>query len=123
MQRKDLSLVIPVYNEVDNLRPLLAEIHAALDDQGLDYEIIFIDDGSGMGVLNCCKRCTRKTAVLSSSASGATTARPPPSPPASTTPKGASFAPWTPTAKTTPPTFPGCSTKSMKGTTSSTAGA
>ena len=49
MQRKDLSLVIPVYNEVDNLRPLLAEIHAALDDQGLDYEIIFIDDGSRDG--------------------------------------------------------------------------
>ena len=42
----DLSLVIPVYNEEDNLVPLAAEIRAALDGRGLDYEVIFIDDGS-----------------------------------------------------------------------------
>lgn len=46
---KDLSLVIPVYNEVESLRPLTAEIHAALDDLGINYEIIFIDDGSSDG--------------------------------------------------------------------------
>ncbi len=51
----DLSLVIPVYNEAGNLRPLLKEIHAALDDeaaadgQALQYEVIFIDDGSNDG--------------------------------------------------------------------------
>lgn len=44
---KDLSLVIPVYNEEENLRPLAAEICAAL--VGLDYEVIFIDDGSQDG--------------------------------------------------------------------------
>ena len=43
---KDLSLVIPVYNEEENLRPLAAEIRAALDGTGLDYEVVFIDDGS-----------------------------------------------------------------------------
>lgn len=42
----DLSLVIPVYNEEENLRPLTEEIRAALDGQGLDYEVILIDDGS-----------------------------------------------------------------------------
>lgn len=41
---KDLSLVIPVYNEEENLRPLAAEIREAL--AGLDYEVLFIDDGS-----------------------------------------------------------------------------
>jgi len=46
MATKDLSLVIPVYNEVGNLRPLTAEITTALDDQHLDYEIIYVDDGS-----------------------------------------------------------------------------
>jgi glycosyltransferase involved in cell wall biosynthesis len=45
----DLSLVIPVYNEVESLRPLVEEITAALDDQPLTYEIIFIDDGSSDG--------------------------------------------------------------------------
>lgn len=49
MAEKDLSLVIPVYNEVENLRPLLGEISAALDDGHLDYEVIFIDDGSSDG--------------------------------------------------------------------------
>ncbi len=46
---KDLSLVIPVYNEVESLRPLTDEIHTALDTMGIDYEIIFIDDGSSDG--------------------------------------------------------------------------
>jgi glycosyltransferase involved in cell wall biosynthesis len=50
---KDLSLVIPVYNEEDNLRPLAEEIRAALDGTGLDYEAIFIDDGSKDDSFSC----------------------------------------------------------------------
>ncbi len=50
---KDLSLVIPVYNEEDNLVPLAAEIRAALDGRGLDYEVIFIDDGSADSSFAC----------------------------------------------------------------------
>jgi glycosyltransferase involved in cell wall biosynthesis len=49
MSQKDLSLVIPVYNEVENLRPLLTEITTALSGQNLNYEVIFIDDGSRDG--------------------------------------------------------------------------
>ena len=45
----DLSLVIPVYNEVENLSALMDEITAALDGQDLVYEAIFIDDGSSDG--------------------------------------------------------------------------
>lgn len=44
----DLSLVIPVYNEVDNLRPLAEEIRAALDGR-VSYEALLIDDGSDDG--------------------------------------------------------------------------
>ena len=43
---KDLSIVVPVFNEAENLRPLMAEIVTALADEALDYEVIFIDDGS-----------------------------------------------------------------------------
>jgi len=39
-----ISLVIPVYNEHESLRPLAAEIAGAV--QGLRTEILFIDDGS-----------------------------------------------------------------------------
>ena len=42
---RDLSLVIPVYNEAENVQPLVEEIHAALDPR-YRYEIIFVDDGS-----------------------------------------------------------------------------
>jgi glycosyltransferase involved in cell wall biosynthesis len=41
---KELSLVIPVMNEEDNIRPLLEAVHSAL--AGLDYEIVLVDDGS-----------------------------------------------------------------------------
>ena len=46
MENLDLSIVIPVYNEEENLRPLLAEINAALKDETVRYEVILIDDGS-----------------------------------------------------------------------------
>jgi dolichol-phosphate mannosyltransferase len=41
----ELSVVVPVYNEAENIRPLIAEIRAALDGV-LDYELIYVDDGS-----------------------------------------------------------------------------
>ncbi len=41
----DLSVVIPVKNEQDNILPLLEEIHAALEGR-YDYEVIYVDDGS-----------------------------------------------------------------------------
>ena len=41
----DLSVVIPVRNEAPNIAPLVAEIRAALDG-ALDYEIVYVDDGS-----------------------------------------------------------------------------
>jgi len=44
----DLSIVIPVRNEADNIAPLVAEITAALGDLIL-YEIIYVDDGSTDG--------------------------------------------------------------------------
>jgi glycosyltransferase involved in cell wall biosynthesis len=41
----DLSLVIPVYNEQESIKPLYDEITVALSEK-YDYEIIFIEDGS-----------------------------------------------------------------------------
>lgn len=46
---KDLSIVVPVYNEVDNLRPFLDEVRQALDNSGLQYEVVFVNDGSNDG--------------------------------------------------------------------------
>jgi len=44
----ELSLVVPRYNERDNLAPLLAEIAAALAGSH-SYEVIVVDDGSTDG--------------------------------------------------------------------------
>jgi glycosyltransferase involved in cell wall biosynthesis len=39
-----LSVVVTVYNEEQNIRPLFERIVQALD--GMDYEVIYVDDGS-----------------------------------------------------------------------------
>ena len=42
----DLSIVVPVYNEEENLPLLWPEIREVLAPTGLAYEVIFVDDGS-----------------------------------------------------------------------------
>ncbi|MEO0964792.1 MAG: glycosyltransferase, partial [Planctomycetota bacterium] len=42
----DLDVVTPAHNEADNLEPLLAEIHEALQPTGLSYHVIVVDDRS-----------------------------------------------------------------------------
>lgn len=41
-----LSLVIPVFNESANLRELVTRAQKTLDPLGLEYKLIFVDDGS-----------------------------------------------------------------------------
>src|SRR5690349_17390215 len=41
----ELSVVVPVFNERDNIPPLLAEIAAALRGK-VDFEIVYVDDDS-----------------------------------------------------------------------------
>jgi dolichol-phosphate mannosyltransferase len=45
----ELSVVIPVFNEADNLEPLWAELRDVLDGLSLSYEVIFVNDGSTDG--------------------------------------------------------------------------
>ena len=42
----ELSLVVPVYNEEENLPLLFDAIHAALDPLHRSWEVVFVDDGS-----------------------------------------------------------------------------
>lgn len=44
--KHSLSIVIPVYNESDNIEALSLEIMQALPSEQYQYEIIFVDDGS-----------------------------------------------------------------------------
>jgi glycosyltransferase involved in cell wall biosynthesis len=45
----DLSVLVPVYNEVDSIEPLYDELDAVLRNQPLRYELIFVNDGSTDG--------------------------------------------------------------------------
>jgi glycosyltransferase involved in cell wall biosynthesis len=45
----DLSVLIPVFNEVENVEPLHCELDAVLRPSSLRYELIFVDDGSTDG--------------------------------------------------------------------------
>ena len=42
----DLSVVIPVYDEEESLPLLWSELRSVLDRAGLDFEVVFVDDGS-----------------------------------------------------------------------------
>jgi glycosyltransferase involved in cell wall biosynthesis len=45
----NLSVIIPIKDEQDNLRPLHERLGAALDPLGTSHEVIFVDDGSTDG--------------------------------------------------------------------------
>ncbi len=57
-----VSIVIPVYNEEQNLPTLIDEIEAAL--AGLDYEAVFVDDGSKDGSFDILKHRREKNRRL-----------------------------------------------------------
>jgi glycosyltransferase involved in cell wall biosynthesis len=46
MAEAELSVVAPVYNEADNLRPLLDRLIPVLESCARSFEVIFVDDGS-----------------------------------------------------------------------------
>lgn len=45
----DLSIILPIFNERDNVTPLIDEIEQALTPTGKTFEIIAVDDGSSDG--------------------------------------------------------------------------
>ena len=55
-----LSILIPVYNEIDNILPLFERLSAALKKTERPYEVIFIDDGSTDGTLDALIDINRK---------------------------------------------------------------
>ena len=51
MNSKDISLVIPIYNEEGTLHSLFNRLVSILEKTGKDYEILFVNDGSTDGSL------------------------------------------------------------------------
>lgn len=54
-QKPELSVIVPAYNEVDNIGPLLEELAAKL---GSRFEVIIVDDGSTDGTFAAAQKLT-----------------------------------------------------------------
>jgi glycosyltransferase involved in cell wall biosynthesis len=59
-----LSVVIPAYNEEENVPILYEKLKKVLDGLGEDYEIIFVDDGSTDGTYQRLKQLAEKDSRL-----------------------------------------------------------
>jgi glycosyltransferase involved in cell wall biosynthesis len=63
--RPDLSIVLPVYNEEENVAEVHKLIQGALENVDLKYEVIFVDDGSTDGSLQRLKEIAISDPVVS----------------------------------------------------------
>jgi glycosyltransferase involved in cell wall biosynthesis len=52
----DISIVVPLYNERDNLAPLHDEIARVMAGTGRAWELVFVDDGSDDGSLDVLRK-------------------------------------------------------------------
>jgi len=56
---RDLSIVLPIFNEVENLDELLGALTRVLQGAGARYEIVAVDDGSSDGSYEALLRLRR----------------------------------------------------------------
>lgn len=54
-----ISIVVPIYNERDNVEPLLRAISDTLDRLPWEYEVVLVDDGSDDGTRRLLRRLVR----------------------------------------------------------------
>lgn len=60
------SIVIPVYNEAENIEPMVREIQAAFQGRAEPYEVIFVDDASSDDSPAVLQRLTFETGIVRS---------------------------------------------------------
>jgi dolichol-phosphate mannosyltransferase len=51
MNEIDISIIVPTYKEAKNITPLSEQINQAMNEAGLTYEIIIVDDNSKDGII------------------------------------------------------------------------
>ncbi|TDT67888.1 glycosyltransferase involved in cell wall biosynthesis [Hypnocyclicus thermotrophus] len=63
----EISVIIPVYNEKDNIKPMIEKVENALKKQFKNYEIIYVNDGSTDGseeILNSIAKTNKNVKVF-----------------------------------------------------------
>ena len=99
-KRLDISVVVPLYNEEESLPELTAWIDRVARENGLSYEIVFVDDGSTDGSWETLERLKEHYPATTASRPHSTADSPPP--------KATWSSRWTPTCRTRPTKFPTC---------------
>lgn len=64
MKEIQLSVIIPVFNEGENIEPLYSRLKETLEGFGVNYEIIMVDDGSTDGSFKALKGLQAKDPLL-----------------------------------------------------------
>jgi glycosyltransferase involved in cell wall biosynthesis len=72
----ELSVVIPVYNEEENIEPLMREVDDVLSPLGKTYEIVAVDDGSKDGTFTALRKIRCRLPIVKAVRSNATLGRP-----------------------------------------------
>ncbi len=61
---RDISIVIPIYNEQDNIIQLIKEVRASLEKK-INYEIIIVDDGSDDNTYEVVNKINKNINIIS----------------------------------------------------------
>ena len=51
----EISVIIPIFNEIANIRPLLKRLQPVMQQLAVEYELIFVNDGSKDGSIELIK--------------------------------------------------------------------
>ena len=51
-QQNLVSVIVPIYNELDNVRPMVCEMLDVMNRQGRPFELVLVDDGSQDGTVD-----------------------------------------------------------------------
>ncbi|EAW39203.1 glycosyltransferase family 2 protein [Lyngbya sp. PCC 8106] len=64
LETPQISIVVPIYNEVESLPRLIEAIQNSLDPTGLTYELICVDDGSRDGSTDLLRKLAATNPIL-----------------------------------------------------------
>ena len=99
---RKLSVIVPVFNERNTVVEVLRRMRAVELPDGIEREIIVVDDGSSDGPVTCC--ASSATAPCASSCTRAIAARARRCAPGSRSRRATTSSSRTPTSSTTPKT-------------------
>jgi glycosyltransferase involved in cell wall biosynthesis len=54
--RRSFAIIVPAFNEAENMAPLLAELRATFERHGLVGDVVLVDDGSTDGTADAARR-------------------------------------------------------------------